>query len=224
MSKPYRTKEFAALTGVTVKALHHYDRLGLLTPRRTHAGYRLYTDADRDRLEQVTAFKFIGLPLKRIKTMLDTRSSVAGDTLLEQRRLLEEQRQRLDRAIKAIDWELYEEERAKQSAGIVRPPDRFDEARVNLYHEVAAAIGDGVDIASERARSLIARWRAMVADELQDVDDAGKTKMKQMWAGRKTWPPSLKRYVATLYRLEPAAWERVAEFLDLGLEARGWRP
>jgi len=132
------------LTGVTVKALHHYDRLGLLKPRRTHAGYRLYTDADRERLEQIAAFKFIGLPLKQIKAMLDTRSSRTGAALLRQRRLLEEQRQRLDRALKAIDWELYEEERARRSAGITRPPDRFDEARVTLYHDVAAAILDGV--------------------------------------------------------------------------------
>jgi DNA-binding transcriptional MerR regulator len=226
MTTLYRTKAFATLTGVTVKALHHYDRLGLLKPRRTQAGYRLYTDADRERLEHIAALKFIGLPLKQIKAMLDTRSSRAGDALLRQRRLLEEQRQRLDRALKAIDWELYEEERARRSAGITRPPDRFDEARVSLYQDIAAAIREGVDVGGERARSLIARWRALVDDELQDVDDAARTKMKDMWAGRKTWPPSLKRYVATLYRLEPAAWERVADFLDQGLEALeagGWR-
>jgi DNA-binding transcriptional MerR regulator len=221
MTPLHRTRAFATLTGVTVKALHHYDRLGLLKPRRTHAGYRLYTDADRERLEQIVALKFIGLPLKQIKAMLDTRSSRTDDALLRQRRLLEEQRQRLDRALKAIDWELYEEERARRSAGITRPPDRFDEARVTLYRDVAAAILDGVEVNSERARSLIARWRAIVQDELQGVDDAAKTKMKDMWAGRKTWPPSLKRYVATLYRLEPATWERVADFLEQGLEAGG---
>jgi DNA-binding transcriptional MerR regulator len=216
VSTLYRTKEFAALTGVTVKALHHYDRLGLLKPRRTHAGYRLYTDADRERLAQITALKFIGLPLKRIKTMLDTRSSVAGDALVKQRRVLEEQRQRLDRATKAIDWELYEEERAKQSAGIVRPPDRFDESRISVYRDIATALDEGVDIASERGRTLIARWRAIVDDEMRDVDAATKARMRDMWAGRKTWPPSLKKYVATLYRLEPSAWERAADFIDAG--------
>ena len=48
MSDVYRVREFAKLTGVTVKALHHYDRVGLLEPRRTRAGYRLYSAADRD--------------------------------------------------------------------------------------------------------------------------------------------------------------------------------
>jgi DNA-binding transcriptional MerR regulator len=205
MSKLYRTQEFATLTAVTVKALHHYDRLGLLKPRRTHAGYRLYTDGDRERLEQITALKFIGLPLTQIKTMLGERSSHAGDALLKQRCILEGQRHRLDRAIKAIDWELYEEERAKRSAGITRAPDRFNEARVSLYRDVAAAVHNGVEMTSEHARSLIARWRAILDDEMQDVDEAAKAKMREkmreMWAGRKTWPPSLKKYVATLYRI-----------------------
>jgi hypothetical protein len=76
-----------------------------------------------------------------------------------------------------------------------------------------------VDVSSERARSLIARWRAILDDEMRDVDEAAKTKMREMWAGRKTWPPSLKKYVATLYRLEPATWESVADFLEKGQEA-----
>jgi DNA-binding transcriptional MerR regulator len=43
----YRIREFAALAGVTVRALHHYDRLGLLKPSgRSRGGYRLYRDSD----------------------------------------------------------------------------------------------------------------------------------------------------------------------------------
>src|SRR5882757_5503192 len=43
-SRTYRVGEFARLAGVTPRALHHYDRLGLLKPRRTAVGYRAYTD------------------------------------------------------------------------------------------------------------------------------------------------------------------------------------
>ena len=50
MSKTYRIQEFAELTGVTVKALHHYDRLGLLKPQRALSGYRLYVERDLERL------------------------------------------------------------------------------------------------------------------------------------------------------------------------------
>ena len=49
----YRAQQFAELAGVTVRTLHHYDRLGLLKPRvRTEGGYRLYGDSDLARLEQ----------------------------------------------------------------------------------------------------------------------------------------------------------------------------
>lgn len=64
MSRLYHVHEFAELARVTVKALHHYDRLGLSEPRRTDAGYRVYTLSDLERLEQIVALKFIGLPLK----------------------------------------------------------------------------------------------------------------------------------------------------------------
>ncbi len=218
MNQLHRVNEFARLAGVTVKTLHHYDRLGLLKPTRTHAGYRLYASADRERLEQIALLKFIGLPLKDIKTLLDGRSPHAAGVLVAQRRALEEQRLRLDRAIGVIDWELYEAERMKQSAGVTRVPDRFNDARVSLYQDIASAIDEGVvdDIAGARAQSLLARWRAIVDEEMQGEDEAVKVRIKEVWAARKTWPPSLKKYVATLCRLEPATWEHVADFIDLG--------
>ena len=53
------------LAGVTVRTLHHYDRLGLLRPAgRTAAGHRLYADRDLARLQQIVTLKFIGLPLE----------------------------------------------------------------------------------------------------------------------------------------------------------------
>jgi len=223
MSELYRVREFAELTGVTVKALHHYDRVGLLEPRRSRAGYRLYSAADRDRLEQIGALKFVGLPLRQIKALLDRRSSSMVDMLTRQRTALDEQRRKLDRAVAAIDWELAEAERSKRSSGVRRAPDRFNEARVSLYRDIAAAIESGAadDVNGACAQELIARWRAIVDDELSNADEATKAKIREMFAHRKTWPPSLKQYVASLYCLEPATWERVADFLVQGLEARG---
>ena len=56
--------ELAKLTGVTVRALHHYDELGLVRPSaRSDAGYRLYDDADVMRLQQVLVYRELGLPL-----------------------------------------------------------------------------------------------------------------------------------------------------------------
>jgi MerR family transcriptional regulator, thiopeptide resistance regulator len=115
----YRIQEFARLAGVTVRALHHYDRLGLMKPSgRSEAGYRLYRDCDLARLEQIVVLKFLGLPLKQIARLL-RRQSPLVDTLRRQQRVLLEKRQQLDAAIFAIeaaerslmsgepDWELF---------------------------------------------------------------------------------------------------------------------
>jgi DNA-binding transcriptional MerR regulator len=68
----YRAREFAELAGVTVRTLHHYDRLGLLKPRKRSAGgYRLYQMQDLARVEQIVALKFLGLPLAQIRRVLD---------------------------------------------------------------------------------------------------------------------------------------------------------
>ena len=50
--------EVSALTGVSIRALHYYDRIGLLRPSaRTEAGYRLYAEADLARLQQILLFR-----------------------------------------------------------------------------------------------------------------------------------------------------------------------
>ena len=71
----YRVQEFAALAGVTVRTLHHYDRLGLLKARRTGRSYRVYRDADLPQLQQILVLKFLGLPLVHIAEALKTFTS-----------------------------------------------------------------------------------------------------------------------------------------------------
>ena len=103
------------MAGVTVRALHHYDRLGLLKPRRrTGAGYRLYESRDLERLEQIVALKFLGLPLKHIKILLGRKGLEWSDALSMQRRILEEKRRLLDVAIHAIHQAELAIQRGKQ--------------------------------------------------------------------------------------------------------------
>jgi DNA-binding transcriptional MerR regulator len=97
-----QAQQFAELAGVTVRTLHHYDRMGLLRARRTEAGYRVYRESDLERLEQIVALKFVGLPLKRIKTLLDRDNLELAEALPRQRLVLEEKRKLIDRAIRAI--------------------------------------------------------------------------------------------------------------------------
>ena len=63
-----KIKEVAQLTGVSVRTLHHYDAINLLKPDQlTEAGYRLYSDTNLLRLQQILFFKELGFPLKEIK-------------------------------------------------------------------------------------------------------------------------------------------------------------
>jgi DNA-binding transcriptional MerR regulator len=95
-------REFANFTGVTIRTLHHYEHLGLLQPGRTNARYRVYARSDLERLEQIIALKFLGLPLQQIRTLLDRDPLVLADALQVQLAILEEKRRLLDRAIAAV--------------------------------------------------------------------------------------------------------------------------
>src|SRR4051812_11179596 len=57
--------------GVTVRTLHHYDEIGLVRPHRTGAGYRVYTDADLERLRHVVVYRRLGFSLEEIGPLLD---------------------------------------------------------------------------------------------------------------------------------------------------------
>jgi DNA-binding transcriptional MerR regulator len=73
----WRIREVAGATGLTVRALHHYDQIGLVTPSaRTAGGHRLYTDADLTRLYEVTALRQLGLSLDRIAVLLAGQADV----------------------------------------------------------------------------------------------------------------------------------------------------
>ena len=101
--KLYRTQEFAELAGVTVRTLHHYDRLGLLKPSyRNEAGYRLYSQRDLAQLEQIVVLKFLGLPLKSIGRLVKGEPASLPEVLERQHRVLTDKHRELDRTLEAI--------------------------------------------------------------------------------------------------------------------------
>ncbi|MBC5805688.1 MAG: hypothetical protein DLM53_08050 [Candidatus Eremiobacter antarcticus] len=60
----YRVRDFAGKSGVSVRTLHHYDRVGILKPAgRSRSGQRLYGRFEFERLQQIVALKFFGLSL-----------------------------------------------------------------------------------------------------------------------------------------------------------------
>lgn len=78
--------ETAARLGLTVRTLHHWDEIGLASPaERSRAGYRLYTDADLERLRRIVVYRELGLDLDAIRTILDEPAGDVAEQLRVQR-------------------------------------------------------------------------------------------------------------------------------------------
>ena len=100
--------QVADVFGVTVRTLHHYDEIGLLVPsERSRAGYRLYTDADLTRLQQVVVYRRLELPLDEIAELL--REGAAADHLRRQRDAVMTRLDELKDLVTAIDKALERE-------------------------------------------------------------------------------------------------------------------
>ena len=101
-ARGYQIHEFARLTGLTVRALQHYDHLGLLKPVRSRAGHRTYSDQDLQALVQILALKSVGVPLRQIAALRRSGGPGLARALHMQRAVLERRRPLLDKAITAI--------------------------------------------------------------------------------------------------------------------------
>jgi len=179
--------ELARLTGVTVRALHHYDEIGLVRPsQRTAAGYRLYGDADVLRLHQVLLFRELGLPLEEIAAAIDEAEG-QEDLLRRHREVLVTRRARLDAMLAALDARLT----AFEKGTTMRPDEmRPDEVK---------ALFDGFDPAEheEEARQ---RWG--------DTDAYKESARRTKQYGKADWD----RYK----REAQAITERIAERMRAG--------
>ena len=100
----YRIKEVAELAGVSVRSLHHYDEIRLLKPSNvTASGYRIYTDKELQRLQQILFFKELGFGLQEIKNILDSPNFDQREALTVQKQILIEKRDRLNAIIHTVE-------------------------------------------------------------------------------------------------------------------------
>lgn len=103
LKRLYRTGQFARMASVSLRTLRYYDQVGLLSPsEHTEAGYRLYTDEDLLRLQQILALKFLGFSLDEIRACLQGVPPQLAEVLAQQRAMMEEKRTQLDAIIRAL--------------------------------------------------------------------------------------------------------------------------
>ncbi|MGI6381482.1 MAG: TipAS antibiotic-recognition domain-containing protein [Anaerolineae bacterium] len=102
--KAYTVGQLASMAGVSVRTLHHYDEIGLLTPTaRSESGYRLYGEDDLYRLQQVLLYREMGLPLREIGRILDGPSFDQMRALEQHRENLRRQAARLERLLRTVE-------------------------------------------------------------------------------------------------------------------------
>jgi DNA-binding transcriptional MerR regulator len=175
----YQIHEFARLTGLTVRALQHYDHLGLLKPVRSRAGHRTYSDGDLQALVQILALKSVGVPLRQIAALRRSGGPGLARALHMQRAVLERRRPLLEKAITAIqNVELALEKGEEADPATLRS---LIEA-VGPQEDVPPALDDGASVvtAAPPPRTpdrleLRRRWQELLDDvaNLADTDPAG---------------------------------------------------
>jgi DNA-binding transcriptional MerR regulator len=173
----------ARIAGVSVRALHHYDEIGLLVPSgRTEAGYRLYSDEDLLRLQQILIGRELGMPLEEIKRSLE-------DPGFDRRAALEKQREEIatraeraaamlraiDAAIAALEKEGGETMKELSNEGITALFDGFDASR---YEDEAKERWGDTDAYKESARRTSkytkADWERYKAESRAIMSDAAE--------------------------------------------------
>ncbi|MBB6478954.1 MerR family transcriptional regulator [Spirochaeta isovalerica] len=135
----YKVKEMAEMAGISVRTLHHYDRIGLLIPKKVgENGYRLYSEENISQLQQILFLRELDFSLETIKEMMADPSFGGVDALGRQRELLLKKRNRLDRIITALDETIT----ARQEGKVMEKKkmfDAFDMKEIEEHQEKYAA-------------------------------------------------------------------------------------
>ncbi len=141
--------ELAKVAHVSVRALHHYDEIGLLKPSgRSRASYRLYTEQDLARLQQVLFFRALGFSLEDIARVLNAPGFDRKKALLAQRALLVDEGRRLEAMVALVDKTLDALERNEA----MNDEDMFEGFDPNAHEDEARARWGNTSAHAEAAR------------------------------------------------------------------------
>lgn len=173
MTRAYHIGELAALTGVSVRTLRHYDQIGLLRPAGyTDSGYRLYIDADLLRLQQALTLRYLGFSLREIGELLDQSELDQVEMLRAQRGALLSRIASLQRVEQSVgrllehriatgqwDWRLVAEASTNTERELARGGQHMTpEERKRLFEEL------GAEVTPEEIVAVQREWAGLLGD------------------------------------------------------------
>lgn len=219
----FKVGELARQTGLTVRTLHHYDEIGLLSPsHRTQSGHRLYGAEDFARLLQVLSLRQLGFSLEEIGDCLTRPGFSLGDVLdLHISRLGEriEAQQKLRSRLEAVATRLRSAETVsvedflQTMEAITMFEKYYTPEQMREIEERGRALGP------ERIREVEAEWPRLIAEVRAEMDKGTDPASETVQALARRWKglvaeftggnPGIERSVARLYREEPGAQARM---------------
>lgn len=152
----YSVKALAKLAGVSVRTLHHYDEIGLLSPaERSDKGYRHYQKAELFRLQQIMFYKTLGYELAEVKQILDKESFDLITSLRFQQEELRKKSKDLNQLITTIDKTIKE---LKNKEGMITDQEMYEgfsaEEAKSMQKEARVRWGEEVDLSHENIQQM----------------------------------------------------------------------
>lgn len=227
--------EVAQLSGASVRSLRFYEEVGLLSPSRdANTGYRRYTAADIDRLQEILLLRHLGVAVHDIAPLLSTTSAERSEHLARHLEELEAERDRLDRLIETVKRTI----ESLEGDAIMADTEKFEGFKRELIEENEERYGtearehwgdDAVDASNGRMLNMSKQdydtWQALgseILDALEravrdGADPAGDEgaricDLHRRWLGY-TWPtytPAAHRGLAEMYVTD----ERFSSYYD----------
>ncbi len=175
--KDLTVKQLAAISGVTVRALHHYDEIGLLKPASIGAnGYRYYGRKELMRLQRILFHRELGVPLNEISDLLDTEGDDQIGALLRHRERLVAEQARFSQLIITIDRTVAE----LKGEDTMTNADLYKGFSTEKQAEYEAWL---IERYGERIRENVERSRKAVAKMTEAERDAQMQELKSLEQG-----------------------------------------
>jgi MerR family transcriptional regulator, thiopeptide resistance regulator len=194
--------EVSELAGVTVRTLHHYDELRLLSPsERSGAGYRLYSHEDLERLQEILIWRQLGFSLAEIASLLDDPGHDRLAALERQRQLVGRELDRLGALAAAVDAALV----AARNGTKTEETRMFDGFDPSEYEDEARERWGDTDAYRESAR----RTRSYAEAEWASIRSEAEAIVRELVALKRSGEPAdgaAARAVAERHREHISRW------------------
>jgi DNA-binding transcriptional MerR regulator len=175
--KDLTVKQLAAISGVTVRTLHHYDEIGLLKPASVGAnGYRYYGREELLRLQRILFHRELGVPLTAIAELLHLEGENQVAVLMQHREKLESERERYRVLIETIDRTIEDlkGEGLMANADLYKgfSPEKQAGYEAWLIERYGEPMRSGIEHSRKSWAKLSAAEKAALGKELQELEEA----------------------------------------------------